>query len=911
MKPLFLFLFLSGYSPLLAASSSSADTSKPVIDSTAINHWVSLGYDFDLSITENGKYFSYCINNQPVNSRTLVVQAINDGKKRYFPGARMGSFSADSQKFIFISGDTLYALSLDTDQLQYLAQTTAYLQPFATKGGWVAWQVKNKPDELVVHHLVTGKELRFNHVTGYSFHQQGDVLVIETSAIQAGKSLQWVSLTDEKVTTIWTSDGSNTSTGYAIDQAGKQLALMVSHGNQYTLWYYSKGMDKAIVKASNQSPGITAGFTLQNIAYFSDDGHYILLGLQQSFITTPEKEDVKLQIWHYRDKTLRSAILSQPTPPVYTAVISTDSIPGKANAVVRLQQDNEESKAPPGGGYMIFGKNVRGDRYWMNPQDSNWLVSMRDGSRRLLKTTGTTFFRFSPNGKYLIYYDAGQQHHYFSYHLQTGKLVDISTAVPPGYLKFTDEYEQPAVTASIADPAYNVGIAAWLTGDTALLVYDNYDIWQLDITGKRTAMNITNGYGRLHHIKFRVVKDWTSLVVPADTVLLLNAYNTVNKHNGFYHQMSGTVTNPVLLTMGPYAIDLNGEHFYTGNGMDYDAGIHPLKARNANVWIIKRQTAVAAPNYFVTNDLIHYQALTDLHPQDDYNWLTAELVSFKQSDGTLTQGILYKPENFDPHRKYPVILNYYEQLTHRLYQYPKPGYSRNNIDVAWFVSRGYLVFTPDIHFARSGYGEGASRTMVGAARYLSNLPYVNPLKLGISGHSFGGFLTNYIISHTGLFAAAVESAGTSNWISSSLQLSGVEGDVRSSRLPPYEYQMGASLWQRPDLYIQNSPVLMADKITTPLLILHSKSDTAVPWEQAVELFIALRRLNKKAWMLQYDGQNHGNYGKPAEDYTIRLTQFFDHYLKGALPPKWMTHTVSEPLQELEEGFESDKSGLQP
>ncbi len=234
-----------------------------------------------------------------------------------------------------------------------------------------------------------------------------------------------------------------------------------------------------------------------------------------------------------------------------------------------------------------------------------------------------------------------------------------------------------------------------------------------------------------------------------------------------------------------------------------------------------------APNYYATRDFKTYNKLSDLHPQDSYHWLSNELIPFTQLDGKLSRGILYKPANFDPAKQYPVIFTYYEQLSHRMYQFPSPYYTVSGfIDIPWFVSRGYLVFTPDIHFTTGSESIGAFNAVVGAAQQLAGLPYVDAKRMGISGHSTSGGFTNYIITHTDLFAAVFEGAGASDYISSALSLTGDPTD-NVSRLNEWAEAGRGSIWQHLDKWLTLSPILYADQVTSPLLIFHCKKRLGV------------------------------------------------------------------------------------
>jgi dipeptidyl aminopeptidase/acylaminoacyl peptidase len=335
--------------------------------------------------------------------------------------------------------------------------------------------------------------------------------------------------------------------------------------------------------------------------------------------------------------------------------------------------------------------------------------------------------------------------------------------------------------------------------------------------------------------------------------------------------------------------------------------------------VVRRESAHEAPNYFITYDFIHFRQISHINPEEKFNWLTTELINYKQLDGSVTQGILYKPTNFNPNKRYPVIIQFYETFSFRMFEYPSPKYTTARINIPWIVSQDYLVFTPDIHFTRASVsgqvaGEAAYNSVVAGAQYLAKLPYVDGQRIGIQGHSFGGGETNWIIANTRLFAAACDASGTvCNEISAYLSLMDVNGklggEFRSQHAEIYHDRIGATLWERPDLYIKASPVLRANFIKTPLLIMDNRAD--IYWRQGMEMYLALRRLGRKCWLLQYNNGRHDVRGIDAVDFTIRLAQFFDHYLKGAPPPKWMTEGIPYSRKGVDNGLELDLSGKQP
>jgi dipeptidyl aminopeptidase/acylaminoacyl peptidase len=324
-----------------------------------------------------------------------------------------------------------------------------------------------------------------------------------------------------------------------------------------------------------------------------------------------------------------------------------------------------------------------------------------------------------------------------------------------------------------------------------------------------------------------------------------------------------------------------------------------------------KQTPINAPNFFITKDFQDYKQLTDLQPQENYNWLSTKLISFKQLDGTQSQGVLYLPENFDPNKKYPVIISFYWRLSNRLYQYPTPAY----IDAphiydnpAWMVSHGYLVFTPDIYFKKSEWGPSTVDAIDGAARYLKTLPYVDSNHLAATGHSNSGRFGYYLLTHSHSFAAMSIGSGNTGTDVISLGLSLDYQYNRTSNLEWAEktaYGAGGlgNLWENKRKWIDHTAVLQADKATAPLLLFHCKKD-GDDIRAAVELYIAFRRLEKPIWWLQYDKGSHVLHDKnELRDFSIRFAQFFDHYLKGARMPLWMKKGIPFKLKNIVSGYE--------
>jgi dipeptidyl aminopeptidase/acylaminoacyl peptidase len=437
-------------------------------------------------------------------------------------------------------------------------------------------------------------------------------------------------------------------------------------------------------------------------------------------------------------------------------------------------------------------------------------------------------------------------------------------------------------------------IAGLLRNTDDLLIYDQNDIFKLDPNGKKTVTRLTEGRNLGSDLVFRLVPENMSLF-DTQKNFLLSIFDRAEKKQAIICLPFDSLR---------YIKNLHLEFSATKTNI-------LLKARDTSLYIVMQMTAEQSPNLFSTSDLKHFKKLSDVFPERVYNWLTSELVTWKTPDGKNDQGILYKPEDFNPLKKYPMLIYYYERFSDRLHDFIKPEPSYGTVNIPFFVSRGYLVFVPDIHYKVGWTGKCAYDAIVSGAIYLSKRPYVDVKRMGLQGMSFGGFETNYIVTHTHLFAAAMSSSGFTDFISCYGSIIG-GGSSRQGTFELARERIGATMWQRPDLYIENSPILLADKVSTPLLMMTNMADDDVPPQQGIELFTALRRLGKKVWMLQYDGEGHGLDGLQAqEDLTDRMFQFFNYYLKGAPPPKWMTKGIPAELKGIDTGLELDTSGANP
>jgi hypothetical protein len=944
---LFLEQYLWGYS-----TSNAVGSEKSSIDFNAIDNWRTLGYY--LSVSDDGKYFSYTVN-KPTGTLnwfrrldSLVIQSTHNEWRKAFAGSGPGFFTANGETYVFQSGEALCLLQLGKSQPRIVKDVVSYKVSQHGRNEWLAWQLKNNDSNVVLHNLVTGKETPFAGVREYNFDNSGEWLVcklandlliynlvtgaqrhfplvvdyafapngkaillkaIEKSGNEITISLKYLGAPDWKSTIIWSTKNERNDIGsFNIDNEGRQVVFTIQEGAGTNIWYYNAGMDKAIVKATNGSPGIAAGLAIVSGVSFTDNGRYIKCFIQSTPDSLkPDPDLAQVEVWSHKDLYLQSAQAElAKQPKVYAAFINLESgkiMPLESNGkkLYLLQGDFAVVKKSP--------TEEHGDRFWETEKDvnndSNWLVSLKDGTSKFLPTSaGNGLFWFSPSGKYLVYFDADKGCHFFCYDLYTGALKDISPNIPVNQLGLVDPYMG-------RKPIFG-NLAAWIEHDAGVLVYDNYDIWRLDLSGKEPGINITNGFGHSNNTVLNLLAtdhySGNFPVIKANAPLLLQAFNRRNKFNGFYRKTDLSAGAPKQLCMGSYFMNaILGCHDVNLS----NSGMAPVKANDQEIWIVQRQSGTEAPNYFKTTDFINFKQLTNFQPQQYFRWLSEELHSFKHLDGREGQGILYKPADFDSTKKYPVLIAFYGGFSNNLNQFHVPTYIDQamapGMSPTWLVNNGYLVFTPDIYTTPLKYGPSAFNVIEGAATYLKQLPYVDSSKLGCASHSWSAKLGAYLFTHSQSFNATAISEGFVYANPLNMALSTSNG---KSRLEVVEMEMEyGNLYENKEAWLDQTTVLQVDKAKSPLLLFCNKESIAAYQDQTQQFFIALRRLDKAVWWLKYENGDHTLSDlKELKDYTIRYTQFFDHYLKESPAPLWMTQGLPITLKGVESRYKLDPAG---
>jgi len=497
--------------------------------------------------------------------------------------------------------------------------------------------------------------------------------------------------------------------------------------------------------------------------------------------------------------------------------------------------------------------------------EDTYFVDVATGGRKLIAKKHSGRLAWSPDSKHAVYLNGKD---WILISAADSGIANLTSGLPVPFGR--EEYDQPG-----HPPAERP--ALWTSDGRYLFLYDRFDVWRVNVDS-HSATNLTNSLGRKSRISFRIVRSkegGENRGLNSAKPLLLRAENQDTRDTGFYRTTADATSDPTKLIMA----DRNFAP--------------PVKARDADVYVTAASTFNQFPDLLLTDGAFReLKKVTELGSQlNAYTWGTAELVHFKSSDGLLLQAILYKPENFDPKKKYPMIVYIYERLTQNLNLFvePKP---MDSINPAVYVSNGYLVLEPDIAYKVGYPGQSALNCVLPAVQEVVDKGFVNEQAIGIQRHSWGGYQIAYMVTRTSRFRAAEAGAPVANMISAYDGIRWGPGMPRQFQYERTQSRIGGSLWEYPLRFIENSPIFMADRVTTPLLMVHNDADDALPWYQGIEYFLALRRLNKEVYMFTYNGEpHHVRKRVHQKDYALRMQQYFDYFFKRCSKPDWMEHGI--------------------
>ena len=797
----------------------------------------------------------------------FIVKATGKNWLRRFTAVSNPKFTRDSRRLIFIRKDSLYVLALGMAGEMVISGVTGFFQPATENSRWVAAELSN--GGLRVIDLFNGKESNLPGTTGAEFNAVGTALLFRQKGRNGRPVLKMMDPESGQISDLWSETTEDELLTYGIAPTEKQAAWLTRSRltGDIKVWVGTPDIGaKQLI--GDESPDLGPLRLTERDIHFSDAGSALFVTLKD---TSKIKPAASISIWSYQDAKPFAMQQLDTVNKTYIAVINLLN-----NRLSRLELANEaQLPAGPSESYAVTGHwnadvLVRqrdgkvSEVYTMNEYNWNrktncdvYLTDLKTGQRLLLmadvatKNAGFPYLRFTPGGNDLIYYDP-RVRNYFSYDPATGSRKNLTADCGVAW----ENCDAAAKPREYYQPN---GIAGWLNRGQTVLLYDrDRDIWAIDLAGHRQPKNITGGYAAKHRSS---LEGGFHLLCAGTGNLYLSAADRYERCNNYYKVGIGGPSMPKLL--------LSSE----------DARFTDLvKADSTNMFLYTKETSEESPSVWFGDFKRHNLLIAS--PQQEP--LRNRLLHWRSLDGKLLAGRIFFPAHFSACKRYPVICDYYEDNTagsgHQFFY-------RSQTDIADIVERGYFYFVPDIRYLIGHTGQSVYNSLMPGIAQLCRQPYIDIKHIGLTGHSFGAYETNLLITRTHRFAAACAGSGLSDMFSNyGTEENDPAGFSHAATTETGQMRMGVLPWVRPDIYLENSPVAAAGKIRTPLLLGIGRKDLRVSNSQSIELFTALRRQGKAAWLLSYSDWGHG---LDQADWQKRQAAFFDHYLRGKPLPVWM------------------------
>lgn len=759
----------------------------------------------------------------------------------------------------------------------------------AEKADWIAYQRGQKDSSLFVRSLDGSKSHQFPAVTEFRFAKKSGMLYFISKGDSINSKAGIYTFNPEKGTSILIKEGDGVFKQTAFNEEGDNLAFLYTTEKDSTwhamdLWL-SVNNEPAKPIANRKNPAFPESWVISehgNIN-FSEDGNRLY------FNTSPEplqKDTTQLaeyrpnvQVWSWDEAvqyTVQSFNKENDLKKSYRTVYNL-----KKGTFIQLATANiPEVSTSDYGDYALLSasKPYSLSSMWEgHTRRDIYSISLETGERKLLKEGEYISPRISPQGKYVWWYGTTDSC-WYTLDLASGKEYRLTT--PQTFTAWDEENDQP-------DYPYPYGIAGWTKDDKNLLIYDKYDIWKFDPAGNTAPVNLTVN-GRSDKVTYRLIRlDREERFIDPGKPLLLSGFNETTKGSGYYETKIATASIPRVLIAGSFMLQT------------------PLKAKESSAILYTTETFEQYPELRLSDLSFKksVQLTNEGKQQSDFIWGTAELVSWTSLDGKSLQGVVYKPANFDPTRKYPLMVNFYDRNSETLYNYRMPEPHRSTIDYHLYNSNEYIIFNPDVVYETGYPGESCYNCVMPGISSLIDKGYIYEKAIAAQGHSWGGYQVAYLATRTNLFAAIESGAPVVNMFSAYGGIRWGTGLNRSFQYEHTQSRIGGTPWTAYREFVENSPLFTMDKVTTPILIMHNDSDGHVPWYQGIEYFIALKRLQKPVWMLNYQGEIHWPMRIANRiDFQKRMLQFFGHYLKNEPMPTWMRDGLPAVEQDFELGY---------
>lgn len=840
------------------------------IKNVATNKCYDIPFGFGLKFSEDSRWAAYLVGlskaevkklrkeKKPIPSQGVLLELIS-GEKYTIDNTSVVGFSKDSAFF------TAKKPKLDK-------------------------AAKHNGTDLVLYNLKTGLSRNIGNVNEYLFNKPGTMLAYSIAAAeQVGNGVYLIRLKNGQNIPLHASKADYTQIAW--DKKGTALAFLTGkqekdkwerdnvlvactglNKQNYKMFIYDPTEDpefprdmvisERVMPQRGRRPGSTP--TTKNQALiWSKDLSRIFCGIKAQE-EKPEKSKTELpnvDIWHWQDERIQSVQMKRYNYDINFTFRSVLLI--KDQKFLQLADNNIRTISLSQNGLWGVGRDATPYLSDVETQMADYyLVNTSTGERKSIVKGIRRSLGISPHNNHFLFL---KEKHLWLYSFIQGKTINISVPAPILFVNEEDDHPNEK-------PLY--GMAGWTKDADGIIVYHKYDPWLLRFTGEK-PLNLAQGLGGQKNIRFRYLRlDPEEKYIDTSKPLMFSAYGEWTKKAGFYLLQPGNTAQELLYSDKRFG--------------------SPRKAKNADKLMFTIETFNDFPDYYVCDSTFKDPVkITDANPQQkDFAWGSRVLIDYRNSLGKKLQGTLTLPADYQAGKKYPMIVYFYEKMSQRHHQYSMPTYD-DRPHMSTYASNGYLILMPDIIFEIGKPGSSSLDCVSSAVKKVVELGYADPDRIGLQGHSWGGFQTSFIVTQTDMFACVISGAPPTCIEGEFNQVFKSSGNNNHSYYSRSQGRMGTDPWQDHELYRSQSAIQNAAKISTPFMLLHGTEDGSVDWIQSLEYYNAARYLGKEVIFLSYPGEpHHLTKEENQKDFQTRMKQYFDHYLKEEPMPRWMAKGIS-------------------
>ena len=730
---------------------------------------------------------------------------------------------------------------------------------------------KSKTRNIFIYNLKTGTIKNIANISEYSVNKPGNRLAYIVSAEdKKGNGVEMMNLADYSISFIdndtatyrnltWEREGgsfvflkASSDTGFVEENHilfAVRNVLTKPDTRQYNP-SSDKGFPEKMRISENYKPTISKD---QKTFYF---GVYDWTIKEKKGKKDEDEEKLPgVDIWHWKDDPVQPRqknTYERDKNFTYLYAWTPDQ-----NKITRITDEDMREARPTGDGHFAVATDKKPyEPAFREDFADYYAVNSLSGQRKMFLSKALNVYGSSPEGKYILYF---KDNAWWVYDIYKDTHTNLTGDIPSVFWNTRDD------RPSDIKPPFGSG--GWYKDDNAILLYDEFDVWKVSMD-ETLPVRLTNG--KEANTIFRVVRLSTEYpyLDPSED-LYFSAFGDLDKKMGYYR--------------------LNTKNRFEKLLYDDKAISGLKKAEKSDFFLYTSETYSASPNLYRTDASFNKGVkISDTNPQQSkFAWGKSEIVNFRNKDGKPLQGALFYPANYEPGKKYPMIVYIYEirsdLLNRNVTPSPRSPYNTSN-----YTNQNYFIFQPDIVYKTNHPGESAVECVIPAVEEVLKTGMIDEKRLGIMGHSWGAYQTSFIITQTDIFAAAVAGAPLIDMISMYNEIYWNSGSPNQNIFEISQARLREPWWVIMQNYMHNSPMFQAGNIKTPLLVTFGNSDGAVDWHQGIEMFTTMRRMEKPYIMLVYDGENHHLAKKENQlDYTKRVNEFFNYYLKDEGPPDWI------------------------